>query len=350
MIESHRNGGYACIGVGLCTMWVGGDMAREPEFVLQGLCTGAAGWSILIAGCVLFAKAKGHSPWFGLLGVLGLLGPLILFFFPDRTEPAADQPWAPQPGSPRPGPFAEVGSSPFHEPPMPGVVPSAWQQPASSYVTPPGPGGRPTTEQPTSANSPWMVVLAVLGGMFLLSLLFCVGGAAAYLDHRQRPPRGAAGDQADFPTRREIPGSPREGESSAQETHRRLRERMEEQMRQLRQMPEDWPNPPVPPEIPAPGQPDNPSAEDIHRRMREQMDELLRNRPDLPDSGGFEIPQPPDPGESPMEDVHRRMRERIQELRDRARPSAPGDFGTPPPEAPSEPRAEDEPPETGDPQ
>jgi len=40
----------------------------------------------LIWGCSSYAKGKGYNQFWGLLGVLNLLGFLVLFFFPDRNK------------------------------------------------------------------------------------------------------------------------------------------------------------------------------------------------------------------------------------------------------------------------
>ena len=103
MIQRYQHGAALGIGLGMCLMWTGGRTARMgPEWVSPGLAIGLMGWGFLIFGCVAFARAKGYSPWFGLFGLLMLLGPVILFFFADRhpTRPGAG------PGGPGSSPFA----------------------------------------------------------------------------------------------------------------------------------------------------------------------------------------------------------------------------------------------------
>ena len=36
--------------------------------------------------CVSYARKKGYSKWLGLVGVLGILGVILLYFFRDRHE------------------------------------------------------------------------------------------------------------------------------------------------------------------------------------------------------------------------------------------------------------------------
>ena len=38
-----------------------------------------------ILGCIDWAKAKGLSPWWGAIGLLGLIGWIIMFFVPSKA-------------------------------------------------------------------------------------------------------------------------------------------------------------------------------------------------------------------------------------------------------------------------
>lgn len=44
------------------------------------------GLVLWICGCVNYAEGKGHSKWFGLLGLLSFIGLAILVFMPDRNK------------------------------------------------------------------------------------------------------------------------------------------------------------------------------------------------------------------------------------------------------------------------
>jgi hypothetical protein len=46
------------------------------------------GGLIFIWGCGQYARAKGYSPWFGLLGLLSIVGLILLVFFPDKHKDA----------------------------------------------------------------------------------------------------------------------------------------------------------------------------------------------------------------------------------------------------------------------
>lgn len=45
-----------------------------------------------IWGCVSFMKGKGHSGWWGALGIFFLLGLIVLLFFSDRHKQNGAQP------------------------------------------------------------------------------------------------------------------------------------------------------------------------------------------------------------------------------------------------------------------
>ncbi len=44
------------------------------------------GFILFIWGCGQYCKAKGHSAWLGLFGILSLFGLLILFFLTDKHK------------------------------------------------------------------------------------------------------------------------------------------------------------------------------------------------------------------------------------------------------------------------
>ncbi|HWX19413.1 MAG TPA: hypothetical protein VN578_05840 [Candidatus Binatia bacterium] len=77
------------IGVGL------GIVLQLSRFILvrQGIITpdvGSAIWVlgllVFVWGCMNYAEGKGVSKWFGLLGILSLIGLLVLFFLPDHHK------------------------------------------------------------------------------------------------------------------------------------------------------------------------------------------------------------------------------------------------------------------------
>lgn len=50
-----------------------------------------AGTALLIAGLAYYAKAKGHSGWYGLLGLLSWFGIIGLILLKDRRETAGER-------------------------------------------------------------------------------------------------------------------------------------------------------------------------------------------------------------------------------------------------------------------
>ena len=59
---------------------------RGPESSLFGLTTWFGGWALAIWGCVNYARWKGHSGWFGLMGYLLLPGLIILVCLPNKRK------------------------------------------------------------------------------------------------------------------------------------------------------------------------------------------------------------------------------------------------------------------------
>jgi hypothetical protein len=167
MIKRYQHGAALGIGIGICLMASGGSTARMgPEWVSPGLAIGLMGWAFLLFGCVAFAQAKGYSPWFGLFGLLMLLGPVILFFFADRhpTLPGAGQP----------------GSSPFAGPAAP---PTSTRSPTSPAHPPLAPQPIPPTPQmapaaqsrPKPSGTGLKVAVLALAGIAGLVVLLCAG-------------------------------------------------------------------------------------------------------------------------------------------------------------------------------
>jgi peptidoglycan/LPS O-acetylase OafA/YrhL len=44
------------------------------------------GFILFVCGCVMYSKGKGHSGFWGMLGILGPLGLLILYCLKDRSK------------------------------------------------------------------------------------------------------------------------------------------------------------------------------------------------------------------------------------------------------------------------
>ena len=88
MLTEFRHKAYIGIAVGFVLIIVGRVVLRsDARFTIFGM--GAlfavfAGWALFTWGCCHYAKAKGHSGWWGFLGLLSIVGLLILFSFPDR--------------------------------------------------------------------------------------------------------------------------------------------------------------------------------------------------------------------------------------------------------------------------
>ena len=75
------------VGAGLLLQMAGNLMSNpgEPLTLVAGLLF-LLGTALFIWGCSMYAKAKGHSPVLGLLGLLWILGLVILFLLKDKNK------------------------------------------------------------------------------------------------------------------------------------------------------------------------------------------------------------------------------------------------------------------------
>jgi hypothetical protein len=77
------------VGFGWVVMIVGNVLIRNSPVPWLGIVIFVFGLAAFIWGCTQYAKGKGHSGYWGVLGVLWILGLLVLFFLPDRHKDAA---------------------------------------------------------------------------------------------------------------------------------------------------------------------------------------------------------------------------------------------------------------------
>lgn len=87
MLAQYKRTTNIGVGLGLIGEILGRFLINSGSGALGGLLV-LAGFVSFIWGCTQYAKAKGHSPWWGALGVLSLIGLLVLFFLPDRHKVA----------------------------------------------------------------------------------------------------------------------------------------------------------------------------------------------------------------------------------------------------------------------
>ena len=86
MIKAHNRKAWLIGGAGFVLQ--GGSVCTESvSLFLAMLITGTV---LLLIGFAFYAKAKGQSPWWALIGLLGLIGYIVLFALEDRAkEPGA---------------------------------------------------------------------------------------------------------------------------------------------------------------------------------------------------------------------------------------------------------------------
>jgi len=88
MLSEYKRTTNIGIGVGLVLVLYGKYLALS-----QSDSIGVLGWLLCLVGIGFFiwgssqyAKGKGHSPYWGALGLFYILGFVVLFFLPDRHK------------------------------------------------------------------------------------------------------------------------------------------------------------------------------------------------------------------------------------------------------------------------
>jgi hypothetical protein len=90
MLAEYKRKTNICVGVGIVLQIIGRLVVIRSGSgeVLLGSLVVLLGAGVLIWGCAQYATGKGHSPWFGALGLLSIIGLIILVFLPDRHKQA----------------------------------------------------------------------------------------------------------------------------------------------------------------------------------------------------------------------------------------------------------------------
>ena len=79
MLAEHKTNTNIGIGGGLILQFLGRTL--DTGFSMLIIITGSV---LFIWGCTQYAKGKGYSAWFGLLGLISFFGLIILALLPDK--------------------------------------------------------------------------------------------------------------------------------------------------------------------------------------------------------------------------------------------------------------------------
>jgi hypothetical protein len=91
MLSTYKRNTNIGVGIGWIIMaGAGGVVRAQPPMPLAAAALYLAGATLFLWGCVQYARGKGHSGWWGALGLLWILGLLVLFFLPDRHKAGGD--------------------------------------------------------------------------------------------------------------------------------------------------------------------------------------------------------------------------------------------------------------------
>ncbi|MGH8677258.1 MAG: hypothetical protein ACREUQ_02755 [Burkholderiales bacterium] len=83
MLAQHKTNTNIGVGLGI-VLQIAGRSMQSPFGVLLML----AGVVAFIWGCTEYARGKGYSGWFGVLGLFSILGLIVLAVMPDKHKDA----------------------------------------------------------------------------------------------------------------------------------------------------------------------------------------------------------------------------------------------------------------------
>lgn len=84
MLETYQRDTNIGVGIGIIANIISRFNAEShPVLSIIFGCIGAVA---MIWGCAMYAKGKGYSGWWGLLGIFWIIGFIILFFFRDKYK------------------------------------------------------------------------------------------------------------------------------------------------------------------------------------------------------------------------------------------------------------------------
>jgi hypothetical protein len=86
MLAQYRTKINVGVSLGVFLILGCSGLAKSPLRIVSAFATLMTGWSLLLYGCAYYARAKGHSEWLGLLGLLFLPGMLILILLRDKNK------------------------------------------------------------------------------------------------------------------------------------------------------------------------------------------------------------------------------------------------------------------------
>jgi hypothetical protein len=91
MLKEYKRTTNIGVGFGWLVLLAGNLLMRYETSGARvlGLVVSLVGAGLFLWGCGQYAKAKGHSAYWGALGLLNLVGLLVLLFFPDKHKTQA---------------------------------------------------------------------------------------------------------------------------------------------------------------------------------------------------------------------------------------------------------------------
>ena len=88
LLQEYKRKTNIGVGLGFLALTFGNYAIRTGALggPMMGLILCLVGIPLFLWGCGQYARGKGHSPWWGALGLLYVLGLLVLVVMPDRHK------------------------------------------------------------------------------------------------------------------------------------------------------------------------------------------------------------------------------------------------------------------------
>jgi hypothetical protein len=86
MLSKYQSKINVGVSLGVFLIFGSSGLVKSPLRFVSGFATLMTGWALLLYGCASYAKAKGHSEWYGLLAVFFVPGMVVLTLLKDKYK------------------------------------------------------------------------------------------------------------------------------------------------------------------------------------------------------------------------------------------------------------------------
>lgn len=86
MLAKYQSKINVGVSLGVFLIFGSSGLVKSPLELVSGFASLMTGWALLLYGCASYAKAKGHSEWYGLLALLFVPGMVVLTLLRDKYK------------------------------------------------------------------------------------------------------------------------------------------------------------------------------------------------------------------------------------------------------------------------